>query len=360
MRVGIHISAPAIAIAPGSALDAIARERLSSAYFPGQKYTMLPPDWIRAFSLEAETERPALSLYLDVSTLDFSIRARHSKLERVRIAGNLRYPELERLNRAFIDGEPLGAPFEEEMRLLWRFAEALERSRGKPSTSQNALDYVFRVADGRVRIERRLRGVPLDKLVSELMIVANSTWGEFLAERDVAAIYRVQSSGKVRMSVHAEAHDTLGVSCYAWMTSPLRRYVDLVNQRQLVAVLTGSRAPMTRTSETLHAALQAFEMAYARYDEHQRALETYWALRWLLQENVKEIGGTVLRENLVRLEGLPLTVRVSSLPAPGPDAAVRIAICEVDLIECRVDCRWVPSTGEPGPAAAKELQQAQP
>ena len=360
LRVGIHISAPALAIEPGSALDAIARERLSSTYFPGQKYTMLPPDWISAFSLDAGTERPALSLYLDVATRDFAIRGRHSRLERVRIAANLRYPELENLNRAFAAGERVDVAYEAELRLLWQLAEALERSRGRPSTNSNAIDYVFRVTDGRVRIERRLRGVPLDKLVSELMIIANSTWGEFLAERDVAAIYRVQSSGKVRMSVHPEAHDTLGVSSYAWMTSPLRRYVDLVNQRQLVAVLTGGRAPLTRTSETLHAALQAFEVAYARYDEHQRTLETYWALRWLVQEHVKEIGGSVLRENLVRLEGVPLTARASSLPVLDPDTRVRLAVDEVDLIECKLQCHWVPAEGVSGGPAGKELQQAQP
>ena len=357
LRVGIHIAAPALVIEPGDALDAIARERLSSAYFPGQKYTMLPPDCISALSLDAGTERPAVSLYLDVSTRDFAIRARHSRLERVRIAANLRHPELQALNRAFVAGERVGVAYEEELRLLWQFAESLERARGKPSTNQGAHDYVFRVTDGRVRIERRLRGVPLDKLVSELMIVANGIWGEFLAERDVAAIYRVQSSGKVRLSVHPEAHDTLGMASYAWMTSPLRRYVDLLNQRQLAAVLAGKRPPVTRTSESLHGALQAFDAAYARYDEHQRMLETYWALRWLLQENVKEIGGTVLRENLVRLEGLPLTTRVSSLPALNPETAVRLAIDGIDLIECKALCRWV--SPDPGKAAGKELQQAQ-
>jgi exoribonuclease-2 len=356
-RVGIHIAAPALVIEPGDALEAIARERLSSAYFPGQKYTMLPPDWISALSLDAGTERPAVSLYLDFSTRDFAIRARHSRIERVRIAANLRYPELQPLNRAFVAGDRVGMAYEEELRLLWQFAEALERARGKPSTNQGAHDYVFRVTDARVRIERRLRGVPLDKLVSELMIVANGIWGEFLAERDIAAIYRVQSSGKVRLSVHPEAHDTLGMASYSWMTSPLRRYVDLLNQRQLAAVLAGKRPPVTRTSESLHAALQAFEAAHARYDEHQRMLETYWTLRWLLQENVKEIGGTVLRENLVRLEGLPLTTRVSSLPALNPDSAVRVAIDGIDLIECKALCHWVPP--EPGRAGAKELQQAQ-
>jgi exoribonuclease-2 len=144
------------------------------------------------------------------------------------------------------------------------------------------------------------------------------------------------------------------------MTSPLRRYVDLLNQRQLVAVLTGGRAPVTRTSETLHAALQAFEAAYARYDEHQRALETFWSLRWLVQENVKEIGGVVLRENLVRLDGLPLTARVSSLPELEPETPVRLSVEDVDLIECKVQCRWLPAEGLSGGPAGKELQQAQP
>src|SRR5678816_2551952 len=142
-----------------------------------------------------------------------------------------------------------------------------------------------------------------------MMILVNSSWGELLAERDIAAIYRVQSTGKVRLSVHPEPHEGLGVRCYAWMSSPLRRYVDLVNQWQLVAALRGRRPPFSRTSEGLLAALRAFELTYARYDEHQRAMETYWSLRWLLQEDLREVAAVVLRENLVRLEGAPLFTR---------------------------------------------------
>jgi exoribonuclease-2 len=142
---------------------------------------VLPPDWISAFSLDAGCERPVVSLYLDVSTRDFSIRSRHSRLERVPVAANLRHPELEPLNRAFVAGTHVGLAFEEELRLLWQLSEALERGRGKPSATEGAFDHVFRVSDGRVRIERRMRGVPLDKLVSELMILANSAWGEYLA-----------------------------------------------------------------------------------------------------------------------------------------------------------------------------------
>jgi exoribonuclease II len=179
----------------------------------------------------------------------------------------------------------------------------------------------------------RKRGAPLDKLVAEMMILANSAWGDLLAERDVAAIYRVQSTGKVRFSVHAEAHEALGVASYAWMSSPLRRYVDLLNQWQLVAAVGGRKPPFTRTSDALLSALRAFEVTATRYDEHQRAMETYWSLRWLLQEQVSTLEAVVLRENVVRLEGLPLVTRVSSLPALEPGTRVRLGVGGVDLIE---------------------------
>ncbi len=354
-RVGIHIAAPGLAFAPGSALDAIARDRLSTAYMPGRKFTMLPEDAIAACSLDAGTERAAVSLYVNVSAGDFTVRARHSRLERVRIAANLRHGEIEALNAAFEEGRSVGLPREDELRTLWRLAEALERRRGKPSVNAAVLDYIFRVEQGRVRIEPRRRGAPLDKLVAEMMILANTAWGELLAERDVAALYRVQSSGKVRMSVHPEAHEGLGVACYAWSSSPLRRYVDLVNQWQLAAAISGRKAPFARSSETLLSALRAFEVTYARYDEHQRAMENYWCLRWLLQEGVAEADAVVLRENLVRFEKLPLTARVPSLPALDAGMRVRLAVGEVDLIERSVACVYRETLG-PGAAVVADEQ----
>jgi exoribonuclease-2 len=352
-RVGIHIAAPALAFAPGGALDAIARERLSTAYMPGQKFTMLPQDAIAACSLDAGQERAVLSLYVNVAAGDLAVRGRHSRIERVRIAANLRHGDIDPLNAAFETGAALGLPYEEGLRTLWRIAEALEARRGKPSVNLAAVDYTFRVAQGRVRIEQRRRGAPLDKLVAELMILANTTWGELLAERDVAALYRVQSAGKVRMSVHPEAHDGLGVACYAWSSSPLRRYVDLVNQWQLAAMLAGRKPPFARTSEALLTALRAFEVTYARYDEHQRAMENYWCLRWLLQEGVVEAPAVVQRENLARFEGLPLAVRVPSLPALDPGTRVRLAVGEVDLIERTVACVYR-ETLAPAPAEQGE------
>src|SRR6185295_10307695 len=350
LRVGIHIAAPGLAFAPGSALDAIARARLSTAYMPGQKFTMLPDDAVEGLSLDEGRERPVISLYLNVGAKDFALRGRHTKLERIKVAANLRHDTQEALNAAFDAGgsspAQLGLAFESELHALWLLALALEKQRGKPSVNAANLDYVFRVEAGRVSIHARKRGAPLDKLVSELMILANTSWGEQLAEKDIAGIYRVQSSGKVRLSVHAEMHEGLGLSAYSWMTSPLRRYVDLVNQWQLVAGLRGQRPPFARNSEALLSALRAFEVTTAGYDEHQRAMEHYWCLRWLAQEKLTTVDGTVLRENLVRFDGLPLAVRVPSLPELDAGTRVRLALEPPDLIGRTLQCSWQETLGQ--------------
>ena len=339
VRVGIHIAAPGLGFAPGSPLDAIARSRLSTAYMPGRKFTMLPEDVIAGYSLDHGGEQAAVSLYFDVAE-DGAISTAHSRVERVPVVANLRHAQYDVLNQAFESGERTELPFEAELRELWRVAGLLEAKRGKPSVSIAALDYTFHVEGDRVRILPRRRGSPLDKLVSEMMIFANSSWGELLAERDVAAIYRAQSTGKVRFSVHPEPHEGLGLACYAWMSSPLRRYVDLVNQWQLLAALGGRRAPFARNSDGLLTALRAFEITAARFDEHQQAMEDYWSLRWLLQEGITAAPAVVLRESLARFEGLPLAARVPSLPALAPGTRVTLEIKAVDLIERSVSCMF--------------------
>jgi exoribonuclease-2 len=347
LRIGIHIAAPSLGFAPGSALDALARERLSTAYMPGRKFTMLPEDLVTRYSLDAGSTRPAVSLYLEISERDGAITGRSTRIERVPVAANLRHAQYDRLNAAFESGgSASGLAFEEELRALWRFAGALEARRGKPSAAAGQLDYSFYVEEGSVRIVPRKRGAPLDKLVAELMILANSAWGELLAERDVAAIYRVQTTGKVRLSVHPEAHEGLGVACYAWMSSPLRRYIDLVNQWQLVAAVSGRRPPFTRTSDALLAALRAFEVTYARYDEHQRTMESYWCLRWLQQEKMDSLSAVVLRDNVVRFDVLPFVTRVASLPVLDPGTRVRLELGNIDLIERTVACLYRETLGQ--------------
>ena len=341
LRIGVHIAAPALGFAPGSPVDSVARERLSTVYMPGNKITMLPQPVIEAYSLVEGGDRPALSLYVDVREDDFTIERTHSAVELVPIAANLRHGQLDTVDGAFLAGETPDVPFAAELHTLWRFALSLEAARGKPSVSNDRPDYSFYVdtdAQGgeTVRIVQRARGTPLDKLVAELMILANSTWGKLLDDNGLPAIYRVQAAGKVRMSTVAGEHQGLGISHYAWSSSPLRRYVDLVNQWQLVALLTGEAAPFQRGSAELLAAVSDFEATYNAYGEFQDRMENYWCLRWLLQEDVHTVGAVVVRDNLLRFDRLPYYARVPALPAMAPGTGLELAIDSIDLMDCEI------------------------
>ena len=338
-RIGIHIAAPALGILPGSELDAIARARLSTVYFPGSKITMLPPEVVQQFSLAEGEAHPAVSLYVDVAE-DLSIRNLHTVVERVPIAANLRHHNTAVFDQAFPTGELPELPYVRELHLLWRFALSLEAARGKPSGGTERPEYSFTIEGEHIDISMRRRGEPMDKLVAELMVLVNSTWGKLLDDHDVTAVYRTQNNGKVRMTTGAAAHQGLGVSHYAWSSSPLRRYIDLINQWQLLALLAGEPAPFRRNSAELLSAVSDFEATYAAYSEFQRQMEHYWCLRWLLQEGKETLTGEVLRENLVRIDGLPMVLRVPSLPALDGGARVELGVTAVDLLEATLQCQF--------------------
>lgn len=340
-RVGIHIAAPALGFAPGSALDKVARARMSTAYIPGRKITMLPPQVIERYTLAEGRDCPAVSLYLDINPLSHLVEGQETRVERVKIAANLRHHQVEALDAAFLAGEERGdLPFEAELFFLWRLALELEAARGKPAAHQDRVDYNFYVENDCVSIVERRRGAPLDKLVSELMISANNNWGRLLADRGVPAIYRTQANGKVRMTTVASPHQGLGVSHYVWASSPLRRYIDLLNQWQLLACLSATAPPFGKNSADLLAAMREFELTYTAYDQFQSKMEHYWCLRWLLQEQVTLSKAQVLRDNLVKFEGIPLYVRVPSLPDLEMGSRVLLEIEGIDLIDNSVKARY--------------------
>ncbi len=360
MRIGIHIAAPGLGFGPDSDLGRIARGRLSTVYMPGRKITMLPEAVIDSHTLAAGQTVPALSLYLDVAA-DLRVLGQETKLECVPVAANLRHHDIEPLFNAetVISGLP-DFPFRDELKRLWEFATVLEAGRGQALTNQNRKDYNFRIdwtsgtpqGQGRVAIEERPRGSPLDTLVAELMIVANSTWGALLRDAKIPAMYRAQTAGKARMTTVAAPHEGLGVDCYAWSTSPLRRFTDLANQWQLIALLRGEKPPYPPKSADLMAALRDFELTYASYAEFQRGMERYWCLRWLAQENRSEVTAQVLKENIVRCEDIPLVTKASGMPTLDRGARVRLAIAEIDLLAAEAQATFIELLPLPRPDAA--------
>jgi exoribonuclease-2 len=282
-------------------------------------------------------------MYLELDAATLAILKTESRVERIHIADNLRHDTLEPLfNEETLAAGKRGYPHADELALLWNLAQKLEAARGKPSdNSVQQVDYNFHVVNDRITISERRRGSPIDKVVSELMILVNSEWGKLLAENQVSGIYRTQNNGKVKMSTVPAPHQGLGVAQYLWASSPLRRYVDLINQRQIISLLRAEPPAYAPNDTALFTAMRDFDAAYAVYNEFQRSMERYWCLRWLLQENTQQAEAMVQRENLVRLARIPLYGRVPSLPELAPYTRVILEIGNIDLLDLDFKARYV-------------------
>ncbi len=348
-RVGVHIAAPTLGLPRDSDGDKVAAERLSTVYMPGKKITMLPDNVVEAFTLCADHVCPALSMYNEIDGETLAILGHESRVERIHVAANLRHDTLEPLfNEETLASGKHDYPYAQELAFLWNLVQKLEAVRGKPSdNSMQQVDYNFHIDNERVSITQRRRGSPIDKVVSELMILVNSEWGKHLADHGFVGIYRTQQSGKVKMSTVAAPHQGLGVAQYMWSSSPLRRYVDMVNQRQIIAMLRGEEPVYPKNDPALYATMRDFDTMYGIYNEFQRSMERYWCLRWLQQEDIKQTEAIVLRENLVRLPNIPLVFRVPSLPELLPaNTRVLLTIGEIDLLEMTVNASFVATIEE--------------
>ncbi|HFC8468224.1 MULTISPECIES: ribonuclease catalytic domain-containing protein [unclassified Neisseria] len=335
-RVGIHIAAPSLAIKQGDKMEKNIMERLSTVYFPGGKITMLPENWIAAFSLDAGAYRPSISIYFDVDS-EFNVGAPTCKIEAVNIAENLRIQAIEpHFNTETGLDEAGEMMFAHHQDLIWfyQFAIALQKARGKYEPDR-APQYDYSIEldeEGNVSVVRRERGSPIDTLVSEMMILANSTWAQMLDENELPGLFRVQPAGKVRMSTKSEPHIGMGVQHYGWFTSPLRRAADYINQKQLISLIDDTVEPLYQNSDAeLFAALRDFDAAYTAYADFQRQMEAYWSLVYLQQQGMSELTATILKEDLIRIEGLPLVTRATGIPFDAlPKSQALFKITELD------------------------------
>jgi len=362
VTLGIHIAAPGLAITPGSAVDALGRARLSTVYMPGYKLTMLPDEVVQSYTLMEGKDCPAVSLYVTLDEATLEIKATETRLERVHIGANLRHDQLDAVvtldwlqDPAFMhqtDLQPLQKK-RKKLSFLYRMAQDLKAKRevvrGKPENF-NRPDYNFRLVGNKgtepagteqVQISVRQRGAPLDLIVSEAMILANSTWGGWLAELGVPAIYRSQAAlapgVKVRMGTKALPHAGMGVKSYAWSSSPLRRYVDLVNQWQIIACARHGKtaalaAPFKPKDAELFSIISSFDAAYSAYNGYQNAIERFWTLKYVQQNNITEVEATLFKDNLVRADHLPLVLPVAGAQGLPRGARVLVRLGEIDLV----------------------------
>ncbi len=365
VTLGIHIAAPGLAFKPGDAVDKLGRARFSTVYMPGYKVTMLPDAVVQSYTLQEGRACPAVSLYVTLDEGSLEIKATQTRLERVPIEANLRHDKLDAVvtedwlansNDSSENGLLSIQNAHSKLSFLHRLAKDLKAKRevvrGKPENF-NRPDYNFRLIRDEglagtepqghetVEISTRQRGAPLDLMVAEAMILANSTWGLWLADLGVPGIYRSQASllpgVKVRMGTKAMPHAGIGVRAYAWSTSPLRRYTDLVNQWQIIACARHGKtaalvAPFKPKDADLFAVISGFDAAYSTYNQYQNGMERFWTLKYLAQNGITEVTASLFRENMVRCDDLPLVLPVVGAQNLPRGAHVRVRLGQVDEI----------------------------
>lgn len=353
---GIHIACPALVVDRDNQLDKVARHRMSTVYFPGDKIPMQSDALIERFSLNEGNYVPALSLYITANIQTGEILNEETKLEEVFIKENLRTNHLEHmLSAEALESPDSAIPHAELFKPMWaltkHLSKAREEVRGKPENN-NRVEYLFKLEgpaddpNSTLILTPRLRNAPLDLIVAEFMILCNSRWAKLLDDLGLPGIFRSQQNGRVRMSTHALIHEAIGVHHYAWTTSPLRRYVDLFNQRQLIAAVKhgiSARlvAPFKPKDADIFSIISRFESYYTNYSDHQNKMERYWCLRYLEQNNITRSFATVIRDDLVRLDNVPLVVSIPELIGGERDNRVEIDIISIDLYNLKAECRLV-------------------
>ncbi len=361
-RIGIHIAAPGLAISKDDPLDQVARSRMSTVYFPGDKITMLPDSVIELFSLDAGASRPALSIYVEIDAE--GVLDRDSLLmraEMVPIAANLRLEDIEhQVSDESLADEAASYPYRKELGVLWKAAKYLHAGRQEKRIANglraeqlglidpNALarDFHFQIQDldGSVRVEivPRQRGSILDTIVAEWMIFCNSASGQLLADHGLPGLFRTQKGWgplRTRMQTTPGPHEGLGLDYYAWCTSPLRRYSDLVNQWQLIAlakhgVTAKMVAPFPPRDATLMGIAADFESCYQTYGEYQDRLEKYWCLQWISQDGgSKNVYVRHLKEGMSRLELIPLYLPIPELASQPRMTRAEVVVADIDLLQ---------------------------
>ena len=384
--LGIHIAAPGLAIVPGTPLDQLGRSRLSTVYMPGYKITMLPDEVVQIYTLDEGRANPAVSLYVTVNEATLEITGTETRLERVPVVANLRHDQLDHIvTEAWLQDPSIqieNTPqrlldVRDQLSFLHRLAQSLKAQRevvrGKPENF-NRPDYNFRLVGNQgaeptgheqVQISVRQRGAPLDLIVAEAAIVANSTWGSWLAELGVPGIYRSQASMapgvKVRMGTKALPHAGIGVKAYSWATSPLRRYTDLVNQWQIIAcarhgATAALAAPFKPKDADLFSIISSFDAAYSAYNGYQAGMERFWTLKYIEQNHITELTAAVIKEGpggsfLVRADDIPLVFPVLGAQNLPRGARLKVRLGEVDEITLDIHGTVVERLDDPNDAS---------
>jgi len=294
LRLGVHIVDVAHVVGKGDPMDLEARRRGSSIYMADQRIPMLPPALAEGLcSLKAGEVRPAISTVVDLSP-ELSVRGCRILPTIVRVKSQLSYFDVNLL----ADQDPTVV----HLRSIARKFREARLAAGAVHISVPEIN-LWLGENGDINLNRVNRESPGRMLVAEIMILANWLMARFLSENGVPAIFRSQPEPRERLyrgeegtlfqhwmqrrllnrfvlGHAAEKHSGLGLAAYVTATSPIRKYFDLVTQRQVRAVL-GLEEPYS--AEEIDRLIEDLSMPMGRVGRLQAGRQRYWLLRYLEQ-----------------------------------------------------------------------------
>ena len=332
-RVGVHITDVSASVFQGDSLDDEALNRVTSIYLPDRTVNMFPKTLSHEVcSLVAGEDRAAMSFMVNFDN-NFEQTEFQVKLSKVNVAEKLSYSNADEL----LNGD---SELGQQLRDLQEIANHLQSERvEKGAAIFNRPELKIQVSEEVPSVKIMDRNSPSRFLVSEFMILANFIAARYSAHHDVPIIYRVQDAPenlpeidpevydpvlfeqaikcmkKSRLSLHPQSHGGLGADFYTQLTSPIRRYTDLVMQRQLAAYLNKSELPYE--PKKLMEVIAAAESINAEVREVQRQAENYW-LHLYCEQNLmgESLDATVISKApggyMIEIDAIVLKTRLST------------------------------------------------
>ena len=358
--VGIHIADLSSFVSRGDALDIEALKRASTVYLPTRAVRMLPDRLSTDLaSLKQGEDRHAFTLEVRFDS-QFNRLGHRILLSTIRVSERLTYEEVDERIQA------------SDRRLMALHQIGLRLRKEREATG--AIN--FRRPEVKVRVHQNDAGEdihvttinpnsPSRILVSEMMVLLNRLAADFAAANSVPVIFRTQEAReplpadmqlvpealafekmrrtfkRSRLSLTPGLHSGLGLSAYTQVSSPIRRYSDLVTQRQFTAVLQGDPIPHAR--EELLRVLAAAEGAELEIRSLEERSTSYWLLKYLAREKIgATLNALVLdRKGNLELDGYYLRGKLPDLGTVEPGNIVQVTIDDIDPLRSEVRFRRV-------------------
>jgi exoribonuclease-2 len=345
--VGIHIADPATFVKRDDPLDRAALNRPLTLYLPSTTVTMLPHRiGCDLASLKQDQLRPAISFRV-VFGPDGEIQDWTFERAQVKVAFRLTYEQAESLLDEAEDA--LGA----QLRMLQKLTDGLRQKRLDNGALQlKRPEFKVKIHHGEISVKQIDSDTPARQIVSELMVLANHLAAKYALTNDIPIIYRSQEAPhdpiepmevynplvfernvrtlkKTRLTTHPQPHAGLGLDIYTQASSPIRRFADLVIQRQLTAHLAGEPCPYNDLE--LIEILGTADAVTSQNRRLEREAIRYWLLEYLrCQDGNATYAATVVnspgRNVMAELDeyGVRGTLQGGSFK-PGDQITVKVA-----------------------------------